>query len=146
MTTLNPAERDRDQQIMYRLAAISHRVDSIDQTQAFALRADAERHFEQVRQIFGKSVVRAKVYLAANGQRAVGEIANHLKMKQPNVSADLRTLQEEGLLEIIHSDGGANYWAKKPLDRTLRISKFLREEFGLDADGVESSNGKKRKK
>lgn len=146
MTTLPSGERDRDQHILNRLAAISHRVDSIDQTQAFALRADADRHFEQVRQIFGKSVRRAKVYLAANGRRSVGEIATHLGINSPNVSVELKTLGEEGLLEIILSDGGANYWGKKPLDRTLRISKFLREEFGLDSDGVESKNGGKRKK
>lgn len=144
MSTQNTADRDRDQLIMNRLAAIAHRVDSIDQTQAFALRADAERHFEQVRAIFGRSVRRAKVYLAANGRRSVGEIAAHLNLAQPNVSVELRALGDEGILEIVLSDGGANFWGKKPLDRTLRITKFLCAEFSLSADGVESSNGKKR--
>lgn len=147
MNASTPDDRDRDQHILNRLAAISHRVDSIDQTQAFALRADAERHFEQVRLIFGRSVRRAKVYLAANGRRSVGEIAEHLSLAQPNVSVELRALGDEGLLEIILSEGGSNYWGKKPLDRTLRISKFLCDEFKLDSDGMESvSSRKKRKK
>lgn len=147
MKASTPDDRDRDQHILNRLAAISHRVDSIDQTQAFALRADADRHFEQVRLIFGKSMRRARVYLAANGQRSVGEIAKHLNLAQPNVSLELRALGDEGLLEIILAERGSNYWGKKPLDRTLRISKFLCEEFHLDSDGAESlSAGRKRKK
>ena len=135
-------DRDRDQQILNRLAAISHRVESIDQTQAFALRADADRHFEQVRLIFGKSVRRIRVYLAASGGRSVGEIAEHLNIAQPNVSAELKALGAEGLLEIFYSVGGSNYWGKKPLDRTLRISKFLCGEFKLDSDGRPSMNAR----
>lgn len=39
---------DRDQQILRRLANIEHKIDSLEQTTAFALRADAEQHFESV--------------------------------------------------------------------------------------------------
>ena len=107
MMARNSAEsHDRDQQVLNRLARIEHKVDSLEQTTAFALRADATRHFESVKQIFKDSVRKAQVYLAANGQRAVGEIAAHLNMKGPNVSKLLTALQEEGLLEIIVADGG----------------------------------------
>jgi hypothetical protein len=44
--------RDRDQQILNRLAKIEHKVDSLEQTTAFALRADAKRHFASVKEIF----------------------------------------------------------------------------------------------
>jgi hypothetical protein len=42
---------DRDQQILDRLAKIEHKVDSIEQTNAFALRADADRHFAEVKKL-----------------------------------------------------------------------------------------------
>jgi DNA-binding transcriptional ArsR family regulator len=127
---------DRDQQILRRLANIEHRIDSLDQTTAFALRADAERHFETVRAIFKKSKRRVQVYLAANGERSVQNIAELLDMKPPNVSRELTILQEEGLLEVIENEGGETYWSKKPIDRTIRISNLLQKEYDLDKDGL----------
>src|SRR5690606_5569529 len=112
-------DKDRDQQILSRLARIEHRVDSIDQTSAFALRAEAEKHFESIKQIFGRSKRRAQVYLAANGEMGVQEIAEHLGMKRQNVGPDLKFLADEGLLELVDSRNGRDIWAKKALDRTL---------------------------
>src|SRR5262245_37964649 len=93
--------QDRDQQILSRLAKIQHKVDSLEQTTAFALRADSERHFASAKQIFKNSKRRAQIYLAADGQRSVQEIGAHLGMKRQNVGSDLKVLGEEGLLEII---------------------------------------------
>lgn len=135
-------DQDRDQQILNRLANIEHRVDSIDQTNAFALRAEDEKHRNSVRQVFGKSLRRAQVYLAANGHRGVEDIATHLGMKRQNVGADLQKLQVEGLLGIVGSTGGKDIWAKKALDKTLRITGFLEKEFSLTRDG---KSGKKKK-
>jgi len=137
------ATLDRDQQILSRLGRIEHKVDSLEQTTAFALRADATRHFEEVKKIFRKSSRRAQVYLAVNGHRSVYEVSAHLKMKQPNVSSELRHLAEEGLLEIIDTYGGSHIWGKKPLDRTLRITKFLCAEYRLNADGTPTGSPKK---
>lgn len=127
---------DRDQQILRRLANIEHRIDSLDQTTAFALRAEAERHYESVRKIFGKSLRRVQVYLAANGERSVQDIAVLLNMKQPNVSRELTKLQQEGILEVFEKDGGETYWGKKSIDRTIRISNLLQKEFYLTKDGL----------
>lgn len=127
---------ERDQAILSRLAQIQHRVDSLEQTQAFALRADAGKHFAEVKKIFGRGERKAQVYLAANGRRTVNEIADHLKMKRQNVGRILNSLGEEGLLEILDTPGKGDAWSKKPLDRTLRISKFLRETYGLSDDGL----------
>ncbi len=130
-----PPTEDRDQQILRRLANIEHKVDSLEQTTAFALRADAERHFESVREIFGNSVRRVQVYLAANGERAVQDIEDLLGMSQSAVSRELKRLQQEGLLEVCEREGGKTYWGKKPIDRTIRISRLLIEEFRLNKDG-----------
>jgi DNA-binding transcriptional ArsR family regulator len=134
------------QQILHRLAHIEHKVDSIDETNAFALRAEAEKHQETVRKIFGKSKRRAQIYLAADGTRGVVEIAQHLGMKQPNVSPDLRVLKEEGLLEIVDASGRQDFWAKKTIDKTLRISKYLCEQYNLKPDGRPDTGPKKKRK
>lgn len=147
MSTKNPVHVDRDQQILSRISKIEHRVDSIDQTQAFALRAEAPKHFATVKEIFRKGKRRAQIYMAADGTRGVEEIANHLKMKRQNVGPELKVLREEGMLEIADTAGGRDIWGKKPIDRTLRISKFLRDEYNLMQDGrSEPSKGTKVKK
>jgi DNA-binding transcriptional ArsR family regulator len=145
---MKPKEQalDRDQQILNRLAKIEHKVDSIEQTNAFALRADSEKHFGEVKKIFKTSLRRAQVYLAADGSRSVGEIASHLGMKVPNVSPDLKYLNDEGVLELVGSQGNRDIWAKKPIDRTLRITQFLCGEFGLDKNGIKQKSSKKRAK
>ncbi len=127
---------DRDLQILDRLAKIEHKVDSIEQTNAFALRADAERHFAEVGKIFGTSIRRAQVYLAADGNRSVQEIGEHLSMQRQNVGSELRVLADEGLLELVESNSNRDIWAKKPIDRTLRITPFLCKKFSLGSDGL----------
>lgn len=133
---------DRDQHILDRLSNIQHRVDSIDQTSAFALRADAEKHVAVVMKIFGTSKRRAQIYLAADGEMSVQEIADHLEMKRQNVGADLQALGNEALLGVLDSRGGKDLWGKKPLDRTLRISKILMERFSLGPTGMEVASKK----
>jgi len=135
-TSSSGETQDRDQQILRRLANIEHKVDSLDQTTAFALRADSTRHFDQVRKIFGASRRRVQVYLAANGRRSVGDIAKLLKIKGPNVSRELTKLESEGLLEVIEKERGNTFWGKKPIDRTVRISRLLMSEYELDKDGT----------
>jgi DNA-binding transcriptional ArsR family regulator len=128
--------RDRDQQILARLAKIEHKVDAIEQTNAFALRAEADKHFAEVLKIFGRSRRRAQVYLAADGNRSVQELAAHLRMKRQNVGTDLKLLGEEGLLELIDSGGNRDIWAKKPLDRSLRITMLICEQYNLQKNGL----------
>ena len=87
-------------------------------------------------EIFKHGKRRPQVYLAANGARGVQEIAAHLKMQRQNVTPELRVLNSEGLLEIVDEVGGKDLWGgKKPIDKTLRITKFLCTEYNLDADG-----------
>jgi DNA-binding MarR family transcriptional regulator len=131
----SPTE-DRDQQILRRLANIEHKIDSLEQTNAFALRADKDRHFESVREIFGNRLRLAQAYLAANGERAVQDIAELLGMRPNNVSRELKKLQQEGLLEVYEKEGARTYYVRKRIDHTIRISRFLMREFGLDKDGL----------
>lgn len=146
MTKKSAGTLDRDQQILSRLSKIEHRVDSIDQTQAFALRAEAQKHFASVKTIFRNSKRRAQIYLAADGNRSVEEIADHLSMQRQNVGRDLKLLGAEGMLEIKDSIGNRDIWGQKAVERTLRIGQFLREEYSLGPDGRPVSTRKKRTK
>jgi len=134
------------QQILSRLAHIEHKVESIDETNAFALRADEGEHQKTVKKIFKSGKRRAQVYLAADGTRGVVEIAKHLGMKQPNVSPQLKALKYEGLLELVDAPGRQDFWAKKTIDRTLRISQYLCEEYNLKPDGRSDGSPKKKQK
>jgi hypothetical protein len=146
MTRPKEQALDRDQQILARLAKIEHKVDSIEQTNAFALRAEAGKHFAEVKKIFGNSLRRAQVYLAADGSRSVQELAKHLNMQRQNVGPELKHLGDEGLLELVDSQSNRDIWAKKPVDRTLRISPFLCREFRLQKNGLKERTGKKSAK
>ena len=134
------------QQILHRLAHIEHKVESIDETNAFALRAEAKKHQETVSEIFGRSKRRAQIYLAADGTRGVLEIAQHLGMKHQNVSPELRVLKDEGLLEVVDASGRQDFWARKPIDRTLRISKYLCDQYNLKPDGRPNAALKTKRK
>jgi DNA-binding transcriptional ArsR family regulator len=145
MTKAKKSE-DRDQQILSRLAHIVHKVESIDDTNAFALRADAPKHAVTLEKIFRHGKRRAQIYLAADGTRGVVEIANHLGMKQPNVSPQLRILKDDGLLQLVDAPGRQDFYAKKSIDRTLRITKYLCDTYNLRSDGrIDRARKKKRK-
>lgn len=136
---------DWNQQVLNRLGLIEHKVDSLEQTTAFALRAEASKHRASAMDIFKKSKRRAQVYLAADGNRGVQEIAEHLKMKRQNITPELRVLKDQGLLEIVGSSGGRDLWGKTPIDRTLRITQVVCEEFGLERDGRIAAKTRTRK-
>jgi biotin operon repressor len=136
---------DRDQQILSRLSKIEHKVDSIEQTNAFALRAEAGKHLAEVKKIFRNSSRKAQVYLAANGDRSVQDLAKHLGVPRQNLSPLLKHLSEEGLLEIVDSEGRGDIWAKKSVDRSVRITPFLCAEFGLQKDGLRQKVTRARK-
>jgi DNA-binding transcriptional ArsR family regulator len=126
---------DGTAEVLRRLSNIERKVESIDETNAFAMRSNREAHQQQIEGIFGKSRRRAQVYLAANGKRSVGDIASLLGMKQPNVSSDLTLLEKEGLLNVF-SSAGFNHWNKKPIDWALGVSELLMQKFKLDQNGT----------
>lgn len=105
----------------------------MDETAAFALRADREKHLATVKAIFGTSKRRARVYLAANGKRTVGDIAQALNLQRPNVSVEVKKLTEDGLLSV-RSVGSQSYYYKKTIERTLGISRYLTEHFEVQPE------------
>jgi len=69
-------------------------------------------------------------------------IANALDAKTSLL--DIRVDAENRLLEIVDNQGGKDIWGKKPVDRTLRITKFLQQEFSLGSNGLPIKQRKKK--
>lgn len=138
------ADLDRDQQILSRLARIEQKIDSLGQTNAFSLRAEADKHFASAKQIFKRSKRRAQIYMAADGMRSVNEIADHLQIPRQNVGQALKLLREESLLGVDRT-GGRDIYSKMPIDKTHRISAFIRQEYSLDAQGRPVQTARKRR-
>ena len=135
--------RDQDDggasgEILRRLANIEKKVESLDETNAFAMRSNRDAHRKTLDDIFGRSARRAQVYLAANGKRSVNEITQLLGMKHQNVSAALGEVEKGGLLSVT-SVAGSSYWNKKPIDSSLGISELLMDKFKLTADGAKAT-------
>jgi hypothetical protein len=128
------ARSDAEAEILRRLANIEFQITSLDESTAFAMRANRDELLEAVDGVFRKSRQLAQVYVAANGRRSVSEIANIVNAKRQNTSAHLKRLAVEGLL-LPHIDGNQTLYRKKRLDQTLGITNRLRERFRIDADG-----------
>ena len=134
---------DRDQQILDRLAKIEHKVDSIEQTNAFALRAEADKHFAEVKKIFGRSHRRAQIYLAADGARSVQEIAKYLHIQRQNVGPDLRRLGEEGLLKLVDFRVIETYGRRSHLTEHCASRLSSAKNSPSQRNGLKQSPGKK---
>jgi DNA-binding transcriptional ArsR family regulator len=111
---------------------IRWRQESIDSSMDLLLKANREAIMSEIESFFGNSKRRAQVFLAVDGKKSVGEIAQMLNIKMPNLSADLSKCAEEGLIERVPSavKGGFVY-KKKKIDMVLHVSEFLRKKFGL---------------
>jgi predicted transcriptional regulator len=111
---------------------IRWRQESIDSSTDLLLKAHREAIIAEIENFFGSSKRRVQVYLSIDGKKSVGEIAQMLNMRQPNVSADLANCAGEGLIERIPCDAkGGFVYRKKRIDQVLHISAFLRKKFGL---------------
>lgn len=70
----------------------------------------------------------AKVYLAVNGKRTSGKIAEYLNLHVQAVSNELANLEERGLIEL--KKWGV--YKKSKIDRILRLSLDLRKDPDLE--------------
>jgi hypothetical protein len=128
-----------------RLAEIDHKVDSMGQTHAFALRADSERMKDVVSNIFKSAKRKAQVYLAADGRRSVNEIAAHVGIPRQNVGRILSALRDADMLGW-YSESGRDIWHKLPIDKTIGITRILTDQYGLDRDGAPAQERRKKKR
>jgi predicted transcriptional regulator len=108
---------------------LSH-VRSIDALMTWIIRSNTNS--EELKTLLIKYLMRrkraAKVYLAVNGKRTSGKIAEYLNLHVQAVSNELTNLEERGLIEL--KKWGV--YKKSKIDRILRLSLELRRDRDLE--------------
>jgi DNA-binding transcriptional ArsR family regulator len=123
-----------DSEILRRLIAIDHKTDSMHDSLAWLVRASPGLKSELVA-AFGSGKRRVQVYLSLDGSRNVNEVAAHLRMKAPNVTAELRWLKKHRLIDLGDIGGRGAVYRKKFFDSVIGLSDDLAEKFSLTSDG-----------
>lgn len=114
---MSKEELDRIDQIL------SH-VRSIDAQMAWVIRSEAPELTKLLVKYFSKKRRAAKVYLAVDGKRASGKIADYLGILVQNVSKELSELESRGLVELKKW----GFYKKSKIDGILRLSTKLRRD------------------
>ncbi|MBU7036697.1 MAG: MarR family transcriptional regulator [Theionarchaea archaeon] len=112
---------------------IKWHLEAIDCSMELLTKANKDNILAEIMSFFGKSKRKAEVFLAVNEKRTVDDITELLQMKESNVSRELTSLKNEGLIELwkLTSEGHRIY-RKRKVDRILGISRILKQEFGIN--------------
>jgi len=116
--------------------------DAIDGNIELLTRAHRKEILEDIMDFFGnvpgkrKAINRAKVFLAIDGKRSVGQIANNLGLQISNVSREITSLKEMSLIEIKNADNEGLIYKKGNVDRLLRISKKIMKDFDIKREDI----------
>lgn len=103
-------------------------------------RAHGKEILAEVMDFFGnvpgkkKAISRAKIYLAVDGKRTVGKIAEDLKLQISNVSREITNLKNMSLIDVKEATNDGIVYKKRRIDSLLRISRRLVKDFGLEKD------------
>jgi len=107
-----------------RIDEILTHVRSIDAQMAWVIRRDAPELTKLLVKYFSKKRRAAKVYLAVDGKRTSGQIAENLQILVQNVSKELSELESRGLVELKKW----GIYKKSKIDDILRLSSLLRKD------------------
>jgi len=107
-----------------RIDEILTHVRSIDAQMAWVLRRDASELAELLVKYFSKKRRAAKVYLAVDGNRSSGQIADLLDLHVQAVSNELSELESRGLVELKKW----GIYKKSKIDSIVRLSTKLRKD------------------
>lgn len=107
-----------------RIDEILSHVRSMDAQMGWIIRSEEEELRKLLLKYFSKRKRAARVYLAVNGQRTSGQIADYLNLLVQNVSNEINELEERGLIEL--KKWGV--YKKSKIDTILRLSSELRKD------------------
>jgi predicted transcriptional regulator len=107
-----------------RIDEILSHVRSIDAQMTWVIRSEAEELGKLLLEYFLNRRRAAKVYLAVDGKRSSGEIADCLGILVQNVSSELSELESRGLVELRKW----GVYKKSKIDGILRLSTQLRKD------------------
>lgn len=110
---------------------ILQRVESMDNFMPWLVRHQIPSIKKELMEFFSKKKRAAKVYVAIVGEKTITQIVEETKIVQPNVSAEIKTLTECGLIDTIIV--GKNTICKRnKMDKLLGLSKELEKNLKLD--------------
>ncbi|MCK4334305.1 hypothetical protein KAX06_05930 [candidate division WOR-3 bacterium] len=112
---------------------IRARVEEINHKLGFMLSATPKAR-ENAYAVFGNSRNLARIYLAVDGKRTLDQLTSDLNMHKQDVSSGLSLLWKEGLVDRRSSGRNAIY-SKNQFEKILRISRYLKTQFNLGANG-----------
>lgn len=107
-----------------RIDEILSHVRSIDAQMTWVIRSEAKELEKLLLKYFSKRRRAAKVYLAVDGKRSSGQIADCLGIHVQNVSKELAELESRGLVELERW----GIYKKSKIDGILRLSAKLRKD------------------
>jgi len=116
--------------------------EAIDSNIELITRAHGKEILTEIMEFFGnvpgkkKAINRARIFVAVDGKRSVGKIADDLKLKLPNVSTEITKLKDMGLIEVKEVTKEGIVYKKRKVDSLLRISQKLIKDFELEKEVV----------
>jgi len=114
---LSKEELDRIDEIL------SH-VKSMDAQMTWLLRSESKGLDKLLLKYFSRRRRAAKVFLAVDGKRSSGQIADYLGIVVQNVSKELTELESRGLVELKKW----GIYKKSKIDSILRLSAKMRKD------------------
>lgn len=111
-----------------RIDEILSHVRSIDAQMTWIIRSEATELKELLIRYFSRRKRAAKVYLAVDGKRSSGQIAEYLSLHVAAVSYELSELVSRGLIELRKW----GVYKKSKIDSILRLSSELRKDSDLE--------------
>ena len=107
-----------------RIDEILSHVRSMDAQMGWLIRSEGEELKKLLLGFFSSRRRAAKVYLAVDGQRSSGKIADCLGLQVQNVSNEISELESKGLIELKKW----GIYKKSKIDSILRLSVDLRKD------------------
>jgi predicted transcriptional regulator len=108
-----------------RIDEILSHVRSMDAQMGWIIRSEANELRKLLLDYFSKRRRAAKVYLAINGQRTSGQVAEYLNLHVQGVSNEINELEDRGLIELKKW----GIYKKSKIDNILRLSTELRKDL-----------------
>jgi len=114
--------------------------EAIDSNIELITRAHGKEILREIMDFFGnapgkkKAINRARVYVAIDGKKVVGKIANDLKLPFPYVSQEITKLKDMGLIEVKKVTKEGIIYKKRKVDTLLRISQKLLKDFEFEKE------------
>jgi len=127
-TAMQDNTSDDEKEKLDRVDEILSHVRSMDAQMGWIIRSEEKELRKLLLEYFSKRKRAAKVYLAIDGQRSSGKIAEYLDLHVQAVSNEINELEGRGLIELKKW----GIYKKSKIDIILRLGNELRKDPELE--------------